>query len=173
MYAVGRRLVHSRATFELYELADDLIAWSTIMKLDLNESSSINRTSDVASIRISVSEKEAPAASQSLLLGTKYLLVRQSSTGNNDPANASRSSTSPITRHAFLQELDGEFMIVNRSALNLDNRDICRVRFNAKDPAVCSMECSDEQPIDFWLRDKVNSSFCTNAHVAGSSRRMK
>ena len=96
---MGPRVVHSRATFELSELTDDF-TWSVIMKLDLNGSSSINRTNDVADIRISSLEKKIPATSQNLLLGKKYLLVRQPTMADSDQVNASFISE-PITRYAI------------------------------------------------------------------------
>ena len=63
-----------------------------------------------------------------------------------------------------------EFMLINKSQLSLDEDHICRKTVNATDRSLCSIQCSQNQPFDFWLFDKVKQLLNCHAFYIRFSR---
>jgi hypothetical protein len=135
VYSIESRQLHFSLSLHIYELKDDL-TWTSILKTNLNDFPLMNKTSDMADIQIiSLGTNQLSTSHE-----YKYLLVRQPSSMINKTAEV---------------KYNDEFMIINKSELNLNEDDTCKTIFSETDHPTCSIRCSNKQPFDFWLSDKV------------------
>ncbi|CAF1171460.1 unnamed protein product [Rotaria sordida] len=126
VYDIDSRQLHFSLSLHIYELEDDF-TWTLLLKTDLIDFPFVNKTTEIADIQITSLTTNEHSISNILLNEYKYLL-----------------------------EFHNEFMVINKSELNLDEDNICKKIVNTTDDQICSIECSKNQPFDFWLADKSN-----------------
>ncbi|CAF4650358.1 unnamed protein product [Rotaria sp. Silwood1] len=141
VYDIDSRQLHFSLSVHIYELEDDF-TWRLLLKTDLNGFPFVNKTTEIADIQIISLATDEYSTSNIFLNEYKYLLVRQ--------------PILTINNKIQLNEFYHEFMIVNKSELNLDENNICKKIINTTDDQKCSVECLKNQPFDFWLIDKSN-----------------
>ncbi|CAF3411181.1 unnamed protein product [Rotaria sp. Silwood2] len=141
VYNIDSRQLHFSLSLHIYELGDDF-TWILLLKTDLTGFPFVNKTTEIADIQITSLTANEHLISNILFNEYKYLLVRQ--------------PILTINNKIQLNEFLHEFMVINKSELNLDEDNICKKIVNRTNDQICSIECSKSQPYDFWLVDKSN-----------------
>lgn len=101
----------------------------------MNDLLQVNQTNEFTQIQVDINR----TTEEDTLRDEKmYLLVRQ--------ANVLINQT---------DEGKEEYLIIDQSELNLNENEICQTNRTPSPSSFCSIECSDRQPWDFILRNRV------------------
>ena len=112
------------------------------MHTEMNDLLQVNQTNQFTQIQVYINrtreeeeEEEENEKEETLRDEKMYLLVRQS--------------------NILINETDEKYLVIDQSALNLNENEICQM--NKTPSSICSIQCSDQQPWDFILRNRVKT----------------